>query len=78
MKICIPINVIVPKLEYAVLRSMGREREVRKQLETVMQMIAANKVLGCSSTTSDTVLRAKLRMYPPQTNKIHGQVKMAI
>ena len=30
IKIYILMNVIIPKLEYACRRSMGREREVRK------------------------------------------------
>ena len=47
-------------------RIMGREREL-KQLETV-QMATAKNILGCSSTTSNTVLRAELEMYPLQTN----------
>ena len=48
--------VIVPKLEYAGEVWKGNAKFV-KQLETV-QMTAANKILGCSSTTSNTVLRA--------------------
>ena len=46
---------------------MGREHETRK-LETV-QMAAAEKNLGCPSTTSNTVLRAELGMYPLKTNR---------
>ena len=65
--ICILTNVIVPKLEYAGA-SMGRERKVRKQLQTV-QMPAATKILGCSSTTRNTVLRAEPGMYPLKTSK---------
>ena len=38
------------------------------QLETV-QMAAAKNILGCSSTTSNTVLRARLGMYPLETNR---------
>ena len=57
---CILMNVIVPKLEYAQVWE-GNAKLV-KQLETV-QMTAAKKMLGCSSTTSDTVLRAELGMY---------------
>ena len=41
---------------------MGRGGFV-KQLETV-QMTAAKNILGCTSTTSNTVLRAELGMYP--------------
>ena len=66
IKICIMINVIVPKLEYAEVWE-GNAKLV-KQLETV-QMTAAKKVLGCSSTTSNTVLRAELEMYPLETNR---------
>ena len=32
-------------------------------------MTAANKILGCSRTTSNTVLRAELGMYPLETNR---------
>ena len=32
-------------------------------------MTAAKEILGCSSTTSNTVLRAELGMYPLQTNR---------
>ena len=32
-------------------------------------MTAAKKILGCSSTTSNTVLRAELGMYPLKTNR---------
>ncbi|MEP5375891.1 MAG: hypothetical protein ABJQ14_08885, partial [Hyphomicrobiales bacterium] len=39
-----------------------------KQLETV-QMTAAKKILRCSSTTSNTVLRAELGMHPLKTNR---------
>ena len=34
-----------------------------------MQMTAAKKILGCSNTTSNTVLRAELGMYPVTTNR---------
>ena len=39
-----------------------------KQLEAV-QMTAAKKILGCSSTTSNTVLSAERGMYPLERNK---------
>ena len=59
-------------------RSMGREREIREQLEAV-QMTAAKKVLECSSTTSNTVLRAEFGIYRLKTNrdvrKLKGQYK---
>ena len=46
IKICIPMNVIVPKLEYASEVWEGNAKFV-KQLKTV-QMTAAKKILGCS------------------------------
>ena len=39
-----------------------------KQSVTV-QMTASKKILGCSSTTSKTVLRAELEMYPRKPNR---------
>ena len=51
--------MVVPKLEYAGKVWEGNAKLV-KQLETV-QMTAAKKVLGCSSTTSNTVLRTEQR-----------------
>ena len=50
------MNVIVPKLECAGEVSEGNAKFVR-QLETV-QMKTAKKILECSSTTSNTVLKA--------------------
>ena len=47
---------------------MGINAKLVKQLETV-QMTAAKKVLGCSGTTSNTVLRVELGMYPLKTNR---------
>ena len=58
---CILMNMIVPKLEYA--KVWEGDAKLVKQLETV-QMAAAKRVLGCSSTTSITILRAELGMYP--------------
>ena len=60
--------MVVPKLEYEEVWE-GNAKFV-KQLETV-QMTAAKNIIGCSSTTSDTVLRAELLigMYPIQTNR---------
>ena len=60
------ILMIAPKLEYAGKVMEGNAKLV-KQLETV-QMTAAKKVLGCSSTTINTVLKAELGMYPVKTN----------
>ena len=45
-----------------------------KQLETV-QMTAATKILGCSSTTSNAVVRTELGMYPVKTNGDVRQLK---
>ena len=74
IKICILMNVIVPKLEYAGEAWEGNAKFV-KQLETV-QMTAAKKILGCSSTTSNTaVLKAELRMYPLKTNRDERKLK---
>ena len=67
------MNVIVPKLEYAQKVWEGNAK-LAKQLETV-QMTAAKKVLGCSSTTSITVLRAELGMYPLKTNRDMRKLK---
>ena len=67
IKIGILINVIAPKLEYAGEIWEGNAKFV-KQLETV-QMTGAKKILRCSSTTSNTVFSAQLRMYPPKTNR---------
>ena len=67
IKICILMNVIVPKLEYAGEVCEGNAKFV-KQLETV-QMTAAKTVLGYSSTTSITVLRSELGMYSLKTNR---------
>ncbi|CAB1117900.1 unnamed protein product [Ectocarpus sp. CCAP 1310/34] len=76
---CVLLNVIVPKLEYAGDVWEGNEKAV-KQLETV-QMAAAKKILGCSSTTSNTVLRAELGMYSLKTKidmqKLNWQYKVS-
>ena len=56
IKIRILFNVIEPKLEYAGDLLEGSEKFV-KQLQT-LQMTAAKHMLGCSSTTGNTVLRA--------------------
>ena len=56
------MSVIVPKLEYAG-EVWGGNAKLVKQLETV-QMTAAKKVLGWSSTTGNTVLRAELGIFP--------------
>ena len=66
IKRCILNNVIVPKLDYAEVWE-GNAKLV-KQLEAV-QMTVAKKVLRCSSTTRNTVLRAELGMYPLKTQK---------
>ena len=55
-RICILMYVIVPKLEYAG-EVWKWNKKIVKQLKTV-QLAAAKKILGCSSTTSNTVLTA--------------------
>ena len=55
------------KLEYAG-EVWERNAKFVKQLETV-QMTAAKKIIGCRSTTSNTVLRAEPGMYPHKTNR---------
>jgi len=67
IKRCILMNVIVPKLEYAGEVWEGNVKLVER-LET-LQMAAAKKILGCSKTTSNTVLRAELGMYSLKTNR---------
>ena len=57
--------VIVPKLVYAEVWE-GNANFV-KQLE-IVQKTAVKKVLGCSSTTRNTVLRAELGMHPFKTS----------
>ena len=52
IKRCILMNVIVPKLEYVGV--WEENTKFVKQLEEV-QMTAAKKVPGCSSTTSNSI-----------------------
>lgn len=61
--------VIMPKPEYAgeVRVWVGNAKSV-KQLGAV-QMTAAKEALGCSSTTSITVIRAELGKFQDKTNK---------
>ena len=66
IKRCILMNVIVPKLECAG-EVWEENAKLVKQLETV-QMTAAEKMLRCSRTTSNAVLRAVLGMHPLKTN----------
>ena len=67
IKRCILRNVIVPELEYAGDIWEGNAKLVN-QLEKV-QRTAAKTILTCSSTTSITVLRAELVIYPLKTNR---------
>ena len=53
---------------------MGRERKFVKELQTV-QMPTAKNILGCSSTTSNTILRVELGVYPLETNRDVGKLK---
>ena len=66
---CILMNAIVPKLEYAGDTWEGNAKLVKQLLTTTVQMTAAKKVLKCSSTTSNRVLRAELGTYPLKTNR---------
>ena len=68
------MNVIVPKLEFAGELWEGNAKFV-KQLETA-QMTAATNVLGCSSTTSTTVLRPEVGIYPLKTNRDARKLKL--
>ena len=66
---CFLISVIIPKEEYAGEVWEGNAEFVKK-LETVQVTAAKNKkILGCSSTTSNTVVRAELGMYPIKTKR---------
>ena len=72
------MNVSVPKLEYAGKVREGNAKFV-KQRETAVQMTAAKKILGCSSTASNNaVLRAKLGMYPLKQIETCERVEMTI
>ena len=64
---CILMNGTVPKLEYAGEVLEGNV-ELVQELETV-HMTAAKQLPRCSSTTSNTVLRAELGMHPLKTNR---------
>ena len=64
---CFLINVSLPKLEYAGQVWEGNAKFV-KQPET-MQMTAAKNIRGCSSTMSNTVLRAELGMHSLKANR---------
>ena len=66
IKICIIINVIVPKLEHAREVWKGDANSV-KQLETV-RMLDKN-ILGCSSKTGTTVFRAELGTHSLKTKR---------
>ena len=66
--------MIVPKLEYLGEVWEGDAKFV-KQLETV-QMKAAKHILGCSSTTRNTVFRVELGMYPLETNRDVRNLKL--
>ena len=66
--------MIVPKLEYAGAVWEGNTKFV-EQVETV-QMTAAKKVPGCSSTTSNAVLRAELGIYPHKTIRDVKKLKL--
>ena len=64
--VLILMDVSVPKLECMQEKYGQGSAKFVKQVETV-QMTAAKKILGCS--TSNTVLRAELGMYPLKTHR---------
>ena len=66
IKMCILMNVTKTRICRI---SMGREREVGETAGNSIEMTQAKKVLGCSSTTSNTVLREELGMYPIKTKR---------
>ena len=69
IKRCILMNAIVPKLENAGDVWEGNAKLV-KHLDTVQMTVAETLVLiGCSSTTSNTVSGAELGIYPLKTNR---------
>ena len=58
---------------------MGRERKARKRIGNRVQMTAAKKLPRGSRTTSNTVLRAEMGLYPLKTNRaIHEKVEKVI
>ena len=65
IKRCMLMNVIVPNIDYAGEVWEGNAK-FAQQLEAV-QMTAAKLILGCASTTSNT-LRAELGMHAIKTN----------
>ena len=67
IKMCILINVIVPKLEHAGEVWGGNAKAV-KQLETV-QTTAAKNVLGCPSSTSNKSIKSRTGNAPAKTNR---------
>ena len=74
IKICILMYEIVPEeLGYAGEGWEGNAKFV-KQMKKV-PMTTAKKVLGCSSTTSNTVLRTELGMHPLKTNRDVSKMK---
>ena len=56
--------MIVPKLEYTEV--WEGNSKLGKKLKT---MTAANKILRCSKTASNTTLRAGLGMFSLETNR---------
>ena len=70
---CVLMNAIVPNSEYAGKVWEGNAKFV-KQLETA-QMTAVKKILCCSSTTSNTVLKTKLGVYPLKREKVEVAIQ---
>ena len=67
MKRCSRMNVTVPKLTYAG-KVWEENAKFVKQLETVQMTAAARMIQGCSSTSSNTVLRAEVGKYKLKSN----------
>ena len=62
IEICILMNAIAPKLEYAGEVWEGSVELV--EISETVPMAAAKKILECSRTTSSSALKAGLRMCP--------------
>ena len=69
IKICIVLNVIVQNIVYAGGEWEENVTKFVKHLETMQMTAAAKYILGCSSTTSNTALRAELGMHPLKTSR---------
>ena len=75
IKRCIPLNVIVPKLEYAGEVWEGNKKLADK-LETV-QMSAAKKILGCSKNNEQYSIESRVGNARSQNKERHEKFEMA-